>query len=195
MHIYFEEAVIMKRRFYGLLMCLCMLMVCSVSEAITLTKAVKVATLPDSQLGILKAGEPVYFALAADTYSASSPSKIKWSLTLNSGTNPGLKLSSTKGEYVLLFCDTLKNPGTKDGSFKLTVKAQDTDGTAASITFTGTVMSVPVIKTVNLARASAGSGKKYSAKLEVKSGNEPLSWKLSGSLPEGITATKFDGIE
>lgn len=127
-------------------------------------------------MGLLKAGNSLYIVLAADDYSAENAAKVTWSLKVE-GTNPGLKLSGKKGEYVILYSDSLKDPKGKNGAFTATVTAKDSSKTS-SVTFTGTVGAVPVIKTTKLPKYSVGSGKNYKAKIELKSGTYPVTWKI-----------------
>ena len=126
--------------------------------------------------------------LAADDYSAN-PAKLTWTLKVD-GTNPGLKLSNKKGPYTILYSDSLKSPKHKDGAFTATVTAKDAEGSSSSVKFTGKMGEAPVLKTTKLPKCPVSMGGTYSAKVALKSGTEPVTWKFheEWSDPKGKTS-------
>ena len=178
---------ISSRHVIILLVCLCITAITSSAHAISISQAVRTTDGITENLGTLIAGKPLYLVLAADDFTAESSAKVAWSLKVE-GTNPGLKLSAKKGEYVILYTESLKSPGNKSGDFTATVTLTDTDKTTTSSVFTGTVAEAPAFKTTSLPKAT--SGKKYTAKIELKSKHDEVSWNIGGDIPEGFDITE-----
>ena len=172
---------------------LCLLLLINLLLASPPSQAITITADSDTDLGNLKSGQKLVLQITASDYTANAASKITWTSKVETNSalyKPKFTLSPSKGANVKLTATSLKSPKTNDGTFRVTVTARDTDATTDSITFTGVVMDAPVIKTATLAKAQAGSGKAYNAKLEISSGSEPLTWTISGDLPSGLTLTK-----
>ena len=128
----------------------------------------------------------------ASGYTASSASKIKWTIRPEAGyVNPGFKLTRN-GAQAKISASKLKKVSTNDGEFRFTVTATDTDKSTASLTITGKAMQKPVISTKKLKNyiAKGREDSSYFQTLVLSSGSEPLEWTLTGDLPSGITFEK-----
>lgn len=164
------------------LMLAMLLALASASQAITISAD------KNETLGDMASGAPLTINLKASDYQAQDASKIRWSRKFT-GRNPGLDFDVKRGESVKFSTASLIKAPLSSSEFSVTITAKDVDGSEASITFSGNVLHAPMIKTDTIAEAQAGSGKKYSQKIELNNGSEPVNWEISGDLPEGITLT------
>ena len=78
------------------------------------------------------------------------------------------------------------------GDLALTVTATDALGTAQSATATVHVVSTLSITTTSL--ANARSGRRYRAVLATEGGGTPLTLRLLGALPRGLTFDAEEGV-
>lgn len=152
------------------------------------SQAITISTDKNETLGDMASGSPLTINLKAGDYQAQDVSKIRWSRKFT-GRNPGLEFDVKRGDSVKFFTSSLVKAPISSSEFSVIITAKDVDGSEASITFTGNVLHTPSIKTETIAEAQSGSGKKYSQRLELVRGSEPLEWEISGDLPEGISLT------
>ena len=164
-----------------LLFLFCLLFFNNESHALTISSDTQL------NLGILASGSSLTINLTASDYVAANTSQLRWTIN-NSGINSGLKLSKSNGNSVTLSSTKLNKPGNSNGVFGVTVVVMDSDRTTRYLTFSGTLMEAPVIKTKKLSSATAG--KKYNARLELSSGTLPVDLNLSGDIPSGFTLTE-----
>ena len=154
----------------------------SASQAITIS-----ADKPEN-LGNFPEGSALTINLKASDYKAQNPAKIRWTKKVT-GRNPGFDFETRRGDNVKFSASSLVKPSISTTAFKITITAHDTDGSEGSITFKGNVMIVPAIYTEEIAEVQAGSTRNYRQRFELSQGSEPLSWEISGDLPQGINFT------
>ncbi len=165
-----------------------LLMLVMLSAFTSASQAITISTDKNETLGDMASGSPLTINLKAGDYQAQDVSKIRWSRKFT-GRNPGLEFDVKRGDSVKFFTSSLVKAPISSSEFSVIITAKDVDGSEASITFTGNVLHTPSIKTETIAEAQSGSGKKYSQRLELVRGSEPLEWEISGDLPEGISLT------
>jgi large repetitive protein len=103
----------------------------------------------------------------------------------SSGALPaGLTLDASKG--------TIAGTPTAVGTFRFGLTATDSEGRATTMNSALSVAPRLTIKTLRLKSARVGHA--YLARLATAGGVRPVTWKLSGKLPPGISFTKSLGV-
>ena len=125
------------------------------------------------------------------TTSSLTPGTVgkEYSLQLEASGTPAPAFSITSGKLpagLTLDSDgTISGTPTKSGSFRFTVRAENSVGYHQK-QFTLKVLIMPAITTESLKAATVGTS--YSASLTA-SGSTPITWTLSGDLPNGLKFT------